>query len=351
MNEKLVALGVYIFAGGFTVGVSRHFKVRAHLEDGMFGVATTKLNFPKLPVFPEIKSWPLKTLAAEKIDFIYSNPPCSPWSATGRSSRRGGDNWRTDLRVSCVINSFNVFKKVRPHVWVWESVPRAFTSGRDLVDDLTRQALRAGYSVTYFLTDASFHGLPQRRRRFHMVVHNVALSFPKPSMKIVTVGEALKGIESSWLPKVSNPDSLKLIKQVKQGESARHVFDRLNPKAKKSKKLNRIVGRPAWMNHRLDPDKPSGTLIGAGHCFHPTAHRIISPEEQAALCGYPKGYKWAGHPGSWYAQISRAVTPVIGDYLGGVARRGIEKGEVTRGKVVLIDYRNPDNYKHEVIKR
>lgn len=349
--HKFTALGVYIFAGGFTVGVSKHFKVRAHLEDGMFGVATTKLNFPKLAVFPEIKSWPLKTLAGEKIDFVYSNPPCAPWSTTGRSSRNGGDSWKTDDRVSCVINSFNVMKKLRPKVWVWESVPRAFTSGRSLVDDLTRQALRMGYSITYFLTDASFHGLPQRRRRFHMVVHNVELAFPKPAMNIVTVGEALEGVESMWLPKVSSSESLKLIKKVKQGESARHVFDRLNPNAKKDRKLKRVVGRPAWMNHRLDPNKPSGTLIGAGHCFHPTEHRIISPEEQAALCGYPRGYKWAGHPGSWYAQISRAVTPVIGNYLGGVAKRGIENGVKTRGKITLIDYRNPDTHKYEEIKR
>lgn len=351
MSKNLTALGVYIFAGGFTVGVSKHFKIRAHLEDGMFGVATTKLNFPKLPVFPVIGEWPLKSLAGEKIDFIYSNPPCAPWSATGKSSRNGAKNWETDDRVSCVINSFNVLKKLRPKVWVWESVPRALTSGRPLVDDLTRQALRMGYSVTYFLTDAVRHGLPQRRRRFHMVVHNVELTFPVPTSRIITVGEALKGISSSWVPVVSKPESLKLIKKVKQGQSARHVFDTLYPKAKKDKKLNRVVGRPAWMNHRLDPNLPSGTLIGAGHCFHPTEHRIISPQEQAALCGYPKDYQWAGHPGSWYAQISKAVTPVIGEYLGGVVRKGIENGIATKGKVTLIDYRNPDNHKREEIKR
>lgn len=350
MKKDLTALGVYIFAGGFTVGVAKHFKIRAHLEDGMFGVETFKLNFPRVPVFPVVNEWPLAKLAAESVDFVYSNPPCAPWSATGRSSRIGGESWREDTRVSCVLNAFNVLQKLRPRVWVWESVPRAFTSGRDLVDNLTRKALRMGYSVTYFLTDAAHHGLPQRRRRFHMVVHNVELMFPKPTMKTVTVSEALRGVKSEWLPKVANDKMLKLIKRVKPGESARRVFDRLNPKAKKDRKLKRIIGRPAWMNHRLDPDQPSGTLIGAGHAFHPTEHRIISPEEQAALCGYPRNYKWAGHPGSRYAQVSRAVTPVIGEYLARVACQGIENGMKTSKKVTLIDYRNPANYKVEVIK-
>lgn len=72
------ALGAYIFAGGFTVGVKRHFDVLAHLEgDGGYGASSVRLNYPKLPIFYGPDRWPLDELAARPtIDLIYGNPPC-----------------------------------------------------------------------------------------------------------------------------------------------------------------------------------------------------------------------------------------------------------------------------------
>lgn len=333
---KPTALGVYIFAGGFTVGVSRHFKVRAHLEDGDFGVATAKLNFPRLPIFTDPQSWPTDEL--EGTDFVYCNPPCAPWSATGRSSRMGYESWKTDPRVSCVHNAFRVLEEVRPKVWVWESVTRAYTAGRDLVDALTKRAHKLGYAVTYFLTDAQLHGLPQRRQRFHFVAHRVALDFPEPKRKIVTVKQALRGVKKAWSPQV-HPHTLKIMKNMRDGEGMADTFNRLYPKPKKNKR-GQVLGRPTWMNFRIDPDKPTSTLIGACHAVHPTEHRFITPLEQAALCGYPRDFKWAGKPLSWYPQVSRAVTPVIGDYLARVAKRGITRGEKVKPKTTLVvDFR------------
>ena len=46
------ALGTYIFAGGFTLGVKKHFDVLAHFEDkpGLYK-KTVKANFPDLPIY------------------------------------------------------------------------------------------------------------------------------------------------------------------------------------------------------------------------------------------------------------------------------------------------------------
>ena len=44
------ALGTYIFAGGFTLGVSKHFDVEAHFEGKpALYKKTFKANFPKIP--------------------------------------------------------------------------------------------------------------------------------------------------------------------------------------------------------------------------------------------------------------------------------------------------------------
>src|SRR6266566_8003425 len=139
------ALGVYIFAGGFIVGVKCvGFNVVTHLEDGPFGVSTTKRNHPELAghVHLDPASWPLDQLRG--VDFVYGNPPCAPWSQAGMSwkHKRGlADSWwERDPRVSCVYQMFDVLEKVRPRVWAWESVARAAVAGRPLIDSLAERA-------------------------------------------------------------------------------------------------------------------------------------------------------------------------------------------------------------------
>lgn len=338
---KPTALGVYIFAGGFTVGVEKHFKVLGHLEDGDFGVQTARLNWPRLPIHTDPATWPLRALR-DKVDFIYCNPPCAPWSATGRRATQGYDSWRTDPRIECVRRAFGAFEAIRPRVWVWESVPGAYTAGRPMVDELIAAAAKLGYSATCFLTDAQLHGLPQRRQRFHLVLHNVELTFSEPPGKIVPVGRALRGIKPRWWPEHGRLMT-RLIRNTKPGDGLRETYDRLFPKPRRNAK-GQAIGRPTWMNFRLEADRPAPTLIGAGHAVHPTEHRFIAPEEQAALCAYPRDFKWHGRGGALYAQICRAVTPVIGDYLGSVAARGVKLNRrLRKPQRFVVDFRKLRN--------
>ncbi len=70
------ALGVHIFAGGFTVGVmDAGFKVLAHLEDSAYGVSTAVHNFPGLDVRIGRENWQ-ETEFVNKVDLLYANPPC-----------------------------------------------------------------------------------------------------------------------------------------------------------------------------------------------------------------------------------------------------------------------------------
>ncbi len=52
MSVKMYkVIGSFIFAGGFTVGVSKYFDVLAHLEDSNYGVNTFSANHPNIPVY------------------------------------------------------------------------------------------------------------------------------------------------------------------------------------------------------------------------------------------------------------------------------------------------------------
>ncbi len=347
--KKPTALGVYIFAGGFTLGVKRAgFRVLAQLEGGPYGVATTRANHPRLPVHTVVDEWPLESFRGA-VDFVYGNPPCAPFSNAGVSSKRSregkshNESWRTDARVSCIRNMFRVLDVVRPHVWAWESVQPALKKGRPLVEDLTRAALELGYSATYLLVNAVHIGVPQIRRRFFCVFHDVRIPWTYERLDRAdwkTVAQAFEPITSGRVANTPDPppplyEHNELIPMIEPGGNLRSVWERMNPP--ETRELNRhggVLGRPRMLGgYRLLADRPSPTILGGIDKIHPTEHRYVTLMEQQLLCGYPPDYKFVGSVVGCYQQTAQAVMPPVGEWLARNVRAALEAGIPTSGEV------------------
>lgn len=155
MKQKRTALGVHIFAGGFTCGIKQAgFEVLGHLEDGTYGVESARLNWPDLSIWTAESEWPLKQLShtRKQIDLVYCNPPCAIFSP---STGRDRNHWRSDPRENCWRQCVRVFYELRPRAFVIESVTQAWTSGRDLVTELMDSAMSVGYSAAAMKRDVS----------------------------------------------------------------------------------------------------------------------------------------------------------------------------------------------------
>lgn len=348
---KPIALGCQIFAGGFTLGVSDHFRVLAHLELNSYGVASTKLNFPRLPVYASEDSWPLADLKRERIDFVYGNPPCAAWSnANGRKS----DHWRKDPRPMCTRKHFNLIEALRPKVWAWESVVGAFTKGKEFVDDLTRLALDQGYSVTYLLHDAQWLGVPQIRKRFFMVAHRIDIPWKMPSFthdasaaEILAGVKRVKGQEfptfksSGFTPK----QGLKILADVPPGGRLRDAWERFE--IRRNGKLTvtergTVKGRPTFGMYRVKTEGPANAIVGY-KVIHPTEHRILSVQECQVLSGFPAGYLFEGTgPDAKLSLIARGVCPPVGSWLAANVARGVRADKrAGKPKVHMLDIRKP----------
>jgi hypothetical protein len=82
----------------------------------------------------------------------------------------------------------------------------------------------------------------------------------------------------------------------------------------------------------------------------------LTVEEQAAIMGYPKDFKFIGRVADQYAQIGKAVTAPTGAYLASIVAAGIRKGK--RPPVLLqeevtvyrdkIDRRDVDPYRGQL---
>lgn len=316
--KKFKALGVYIFAGGFTLGVKKHFDVDTHFEDGRYGVDTCLQNRVIKQAFTEPDKWPVKEFKG--IDFLYGNPACAPWSlaSAGRET-----HWTEDPRVNMVRRMTQLLEQLKPKVWAWESVRPTFVKGRALVNTVADFGMKRGYAATVLMVDGQYHGVAQERRRMFLVLHRVPIVWESGDyQEAITVREAWKGLskkQDNFIPVA--PVDKPFMESLKPGERAQAAFDRLNPGKKVQGEVCR--GRPGFLKFRLDLDQSSRVLLGGAHLFHPSEKRYISVEESAALCGYPRGYTFAGGLSKQYQQVAQAVMPPVAEYLARMVRQSL----------------------------
>ena len=340
------ALGSFIFAGGFTVGVKKHFDVVAHFEGNDYGVSTARLNFPDLPIFYGSEKWPHADYR-DRVDFVYCNPPCAPFSAAGiRTTRGGADAWRADPRVGCWLDAFSLIEKLRPRAWASESVTQIYTAGRDLIDDLTRKALLQGYSVSHVLIDAKWMGVPQSRKRFFLVAHRPVklqgyqLNWSPPT----TVGEVLATVKVPGQHAPVRPAFMPALLAAKPGQGLSPIWEQQNPGWSENRNhLGKVIGRPSFSDARVPLDKPMGAFIG-NKFYHPTEHRMLGIEEQKAICGYPPDFVLDGPIGGQASLLARAVLPPVGEWLARAIAATLEQPDGTWADrtVTLYDFRAPE---------
>ncbi|KKL64114.1 hypothetical protein LCGC14_2168310, partial [marine sediment metagenome] len=139
------ALGLHIYSGAFTLGMSRHFEIVGQWEEGDWGAATFELNFPRVPHPLTLEDWPTRDA---RPTVMFANPPCAPWSAAG------GQLGMADPRVQFTKNCMDAALTLKPEIYVVESVCRAWSPkfGRQLFEEYAERFQRLGYAVTILLT-------------------------------------------------------------------------------------------------------------------------------------------------------------------------------------------------------
>jgi site-specific DNA-cytosine methylase len=354
-NARPVAIGASCFAGGFTWGVHRHFDVVAHLEERFpadngklcaYAVDTHRENFPETRTYPGNDWWPIEDLRRDYPDlgFVYGNPPCKAFSSMGRRKGEGSDRWRKDPSIGVIRRHLDLMRRLRPKAWAWESVTEAYTTGKELCREFESEALALGYSVSYLLHDARWHGVAQKRERFFMLCHRVEVDVPAPNWAPPpTVGEVLAMITPRGRPYDSNvPAALKdKFHLLEPGDQLRNLFDRLFPDAKRNER-SVVRGRPSFGVYRLRAEEPAPAIVGKG-AIHPSEDRCLTINELQALAGFPDDWRWApGNANAQAREMSRGVAPPVGEWLALIVATAIAEGrEVTTPTVREVDHRKP----------
>lgn len=346
-SRRPTAVGMHIFAGGFTVGVREAgFEVACHLEVSPYGVSTAESNLG-LPVFWPKERWPMDALEEAEVDFLYANPPCAVFSNMGvtHDAGPGSQAWRGDPRTSCWWDVLKAAERVQPRVWAIESVTQAYGTGRPLVDEFTRRSVAGGWSVTHLFVDSRWHGIPQGRRRFLFVAHRPGeldlepTSFAPPP----TVGEVLSRVPEPG-PYSAPPGLLKYAAATPPGGSVSETYDEAHaavPGGPPRNALGKRAGRPSFQDRRLDPGGISFVVAG-DKLWHPSGERRLGTEELKAICGFPAWFNPQGPQNGHASLLARGLMPPVAAWVGRTAARTLLRpDDLASRRVRVADLRKP----------
>jgi site-specific DNA-cytosine methylase len=327
VTSRPIAVGGDVFAGAFTYGiVQAGFDVNVHLEHVPYGVKTAKLNFPHLDIRIGVENWHPETL--KKVDFLYSNPPCAPWStlSAGRAH-----TWDKDPRLSCVETLMEAGLTMKVKAFAWESVTQAWGKGRSFVNEKAKLWMDRGYHVTVLIQNNLYLGAPQNRRRMFFIAHQHPLVWPKVVTKHPTIGELIKKV------KVKSADHFKG-NAATEGDvllwhecpQHHHSFSRTY-KALPVSKQKKIRCKPNWLAKRYRSDEVSHVFF-PGSVWHPTEPRRFTYKEMLAICGLPQTWQIETDKfGPIGGLLSRTVLAPAGEWLGRAVLVGLTLPKL-RGK-------------------
>ncbi len=376
------AVSLFSGAGGFCVGARlAGWKVLCSVEADVSACQTYAANFPDVPLFrgdvsdflfttqPGVPD--LAQLCAKGIDVVYGGPPCQGFSQIGPRNLN-------DPRNALYKQFVRVVENLRPRAFVMENVPNMVTmKGGHFKDEILNAFQVAGYSRTTIQTVlASDFGVPQHRRRIFwfglrddlsgVASLDEALQSWLGERKLaqeVTVRDAIADLpfavsaDDSALPyatlskRCSNYQKLmrldwdtpSLSAATKRSNIDRDELHNHHTKSVEARRLQIIKAikpgargdsLPAhlWNGtrehkwRRLDPDKPSYTILAQMHrdlseWIHPEHDRWITVREAARIQSFHDGFVFHGSELQQLKQVGNAVPPLVGLVIAQAAAR------------------------------
>ncbi len=300
--ERYAAVSLFAGCGGMDLGVEQSSRAQVvwAIDNEHWAVETYKRNLGRHIVEGDVTQVGIPDVPC---DILLAGPPCQDystlWNHDGLKTARG-NLFRQVARF---------LSELQPAAFVLENVPGLLSANRGAAWTLVRHALRSptsfavdgkGRPVRYDLSaqviDMADLGVPQHRER--LIVMGVRRDLgvrppvvPTPySGRQITVREAL---DLDPLPDdapnhergLDSPEVVERLKLIPPGSNY-EVIPAGHPRA--------VKGLISHVYRRLDPDKPSYTIIAGGgggtHGYHHAEPRRLSNREKARLQGFPDSF-------------------------------------------------------------
>ena len=316
-DTKIPVISFFSGAGGLDLGFETlGFKHTLLVEKIPLFCETLKLNRPHWEVYNgDISNTEeMTTVLGKHIGntrpfngVFIGGPPCQPFSiAANQRFSKSGENFKRvgfahETNGNLLFDYIELIKTFKPKVFLIENVP-----GLMEIDDGEQLAKAyadlesAGYKINDpIVLRADHYHVPQQRMRLFVIGSRTKKTFipPTPTSYSMVCGNIfeipLDGV-SNHLTRNHSAESVQRYMKLPYG--ARDQKGRVD---------------------RLDPSKPSKTIIAGGtkgggrSHLHPYIPRTLSVRESARLQTFPDDYIFTGPVARQFTQVGNAVPPVL----------------------------------------
>lgn len=252
-----------------------------------------------------------------KFDGVFvGGPPCQSFSiAANQRFARSGENFKRvgfshETNGNLFFDYIELIKHFQPRAFLIENVPglMEIDDGEQL-DNAYAELEKAGYQINEpLILRADHYRVPQQRTRLFVIGSRTTNKFIAPKR---TEGSLVCG-------NVFQIPIQGLKNHITREHSAASVLRYMELPYGARDKLGRV--------DRLDPSKPSKTIIAGGtngggrSHLHPYIPRTLSVRESARLQTFPDNYIFTGPVARQFTQVGNAVPPVLGAQLGKAIR-------------------------------
>lgn len=163
MIRLMKVVDLFCGCGGLSLGFQKAgFEVVAAYDKWEAALNVYRINFDHPAENMDLSNVPASSevISRYEPEMIIGGPPCQDFSSAGKRNEDGG---RGDLTISFA----EIISQVRPKWFVMENVAR-ITKTQKLVE-AKEIFKKAGYGLSQQILDASYCGVPQKRRRFFLI--------------------------------------------------------------------------------------------------------------------------------------------------------------------------------------
>ena len=278
--------------GGLSLGFQKAgYEILAAYDNWDEAITVYHNNFNHPVIKQDLSDVEQTVVEIEKYnpEMIIGGPPCQDFSSAGK---RDENNGRGDLTVSYA----KIVTSIKPEWFVMENVDRILKTGK-LVE--ARNIFKdCGYGLTETVLNASFCGVPQRRKRFIMIGH---LGEKDDFMSdVLEKRQASK--EMTVSDYLGNQIDIKYYYRHPRSYARRGIFSIDEPSP-----TIRGVNRPMPAGYKLHPTDPVTSLDGI---------RSLTTLERSMIQTFPKDFKFIGTKTGMEQMIGNAVPVNLAKYVG-----------------------------------
>lgn len=258
-----------------------------------------------------------------ELDLFDGSPPCSAFSLAGKREKSWGKEKcysDTTQRVDDLFFEYiRIMNGLQPKVFIAENVKGlVLGKAKGYFKRILHDMKECGYEVKAAVVMAAYCGVPQLRPRVIFCgvrkdiaeKYDVHPAYPIPMKHVVTLGEALQGVEN-------DPEECKYLFEMAKKYKWGDVLKKMPKNPKKPITGQEVTGGSYFNLVRTCLNRPCHTFLqtngkdwATGVC-HPIYDRKMTVAESKRITSVPDDFILTGDRGAQVERLGRMVPPLM----------------------------------------